>query len=107
MPKTIERQGNVSVPVTDYYPQVRGGVCEYCGVIDNLRPSTEQYTLCRHYKELGTLRCSYCDESRDPEEVLRKHTLSVHGSPENPDKLIIVCDDYRCSQKHLARFKLS
>lgn len=107
MPKQIERQGQVSAPVTEYYPQVRGGVCEYCGIIDPNQPSTVQYQLCRHYQTLGELRCSYCDETRNPQEVIYKHTLNVHGHPDNPNKLVVVCDDYRCSQKHLTRFQLS
>lgn len=105
--KTIERQGAVSVPYTEYYPKVYGGLCEVCGVIDNNQPATVQYMLCPHFASLGELRCSYCDDSKNPTEVVYKSVINVHGHPDNPDKLVVVCNDFRCSQKHEARFKLS
>jgi len=105
--KTIERQGTVSVPFTHHYPEIRGGTCEWCGVKDPTQPATIQYQLCDHFKGLGELRCSYCDETRNPEDVIYHATLNVHDHPDNPDKLVVVCDSYDCSQKHLARFKLS
>ena len=103
----IERQGSVSVPMTRKYPKVTGGICEHCGVMDNLQPSEVQYTLCPHFKDIGMLRCSYCDESKNPVEVIKSAEINIHGHPDNPDKLVVVCDSYECSQKHLARFKLS
>lgn len=107
MSKIIERQGQKSVPYTEYYPQVRGGICEFCGVIDPNQPSQVQYKLCPHFRALGELRCSYCDESKNPEEVVYKSTLNIHGHPDNPNKLVVVCDDFKCSQKHEARFSMS
>lgn len=104
---TIERQGIISTPITKYYPKVIGGVCEFHGILDNRQPSEVQYTLCDHFKDIGLLRCSYCDESRDPVEVIKSATINIHGHPDNPDKLVVVCDNFNCSQKHLARFKLS
>ena len=103
----IERLGSVSVPITRSYPKVVAGVCEYCGIIDSLQPSEVQYSLCPHFKGVGILRCSYCDESINPVEVIKNRTLNMHGHPDNPDKIVAVCDAYECSQKHLARFKLS
>jgi hypothetical protein len=103
----IERQGSVSVPLTTKFPRVIGGVCEFCGIKDGTKPSEVQYTLCDHFKEIGLLRCSYCDETRDPVEVVRSAEMNIHGHPDNPNKLVVVCDSYECSQKHLARFKLS
>lgn len=105
--RTIERSGGVSVPYGERYPQIRGGLCEFCGVIDNTQPSTVQYLLCPHFKDIGEIRCSYCDASRNPEEVMYKAIMNVHGHPDNPTKLVVVCNDYKCSQKHEARFKLS
>lgn len=104
---TIERQGQSSVPVTRYYPKVTGGICEFCGVIDNKQPSEVQYSLCPHFKSIGLLRCSYCDETRDPVEVIKSAEMNIHGHPDNPERLVVVCDSFECSQKHLARFKLS
>ncbi len=31
----------------------------------------------------------------------------IHGHPDNPLKLVVVCDSYTCSQKHEKRFKTS
>lgn len=107
MSKTIERRGAETVPFTKMYPQVRGGVCEFCGVIDSNRPSVEQYRLCPHFKEMGELQCSYCPASKDPTEVVRSHTLIIHDHPYNPNQVVVVCDDYECSRKHLERFKVS
>lgn len=103
----IERQGDVSVPITRSFPKVIGGVCEYCGILDSSLPSEEQYTVCKHFKTVGLLRCSYCDESRDPVDVIKSAEINIHGHPDNPNKLVVVCDSFECSQKHLARFKLS
>ncbi len=111
-PVTIERRGNVSVPYTHHYPEVRGGVCEWCGVIDSRQDSRVQYTLCDHFKNFGLLQCSYCDESKDPNDVIYKHTLNIHDHPYEKDSYgqplkVVVCDSYECSEKHLARFKLN
>lgn len=105
MPKSIERQGVATEPMVHHYPQVTSGVCEFCGVIDPKQPSTVQYTLCHHFKDLGELRCSYCDENRDPSDVIYHETLNITDHPDHPDKIVVVCGSYNCSQKHQARFK--
>lgn len=104
---TIERQGVVSVPITRRYPRVIGGVCEFHGELDNTKPADIQYTLCDHFKDIGQLRCSYCDESRSPEEVIKQSAINVYVHPDNPNKLVVVCDNFQCEQKHQSRFKLS
>lgn len=103
--RTIERQGQRSEAYTEYYPRVTGGICEFCGVVDNKMPATEQYKLCVHFKDMGELRCSYCPETVNPEEVVYHSTLNIHGHPDNPQKLVVVCDAYNCSRAHEARFK--
>ena len=87
-PVTIERRGNVSVPRTHHYPEVRGGICEWCGVMDSRQDSRVQYTLCDHFKNFGLLQCSYCDESKDPNDVIYRHTLNIHDHPYEKDKLL-------------------
>jgi len=104
--KVIERQGSKSVPYTQRYPQVRGGVCEYCGVLDPHVPSEHQYKLCPHYRGMQ-LRCSYCDETKNPDDVIGHSCMNIAGHPDNPDKLIVWCDSYNCSRAHEARFNLS
>lgn len=101
----FERQGSTSVPLTRAYPAVIGGVCEFCGVINNLLPSEEQYKLCPHFKGMGELRCTYCPDAVDPVGVVKERQITVHGSPTNPGEVIAVCDSYNCSQAHLKRFK--
>lgn len=102
--KRVERQGARSEPYTRRWPQVRGGICEYCGVIDKNVSSEHQYKLCPHYRGMQ-LRCSYCDESKDPDQVVYHACLNVAESPENPNELVVWCDTYDCSRKHERRFK--
>lgn len=103
----IERTGTRSEPYTQMFPHIIGGVCEYCGILDNTKPSTEQYKLCPHFKTFGEMRCSYCPENVDPTEVVAHADIKVHGHPDNPNKLVVVCDTYNCSRAHEARFKRS
>lgn len=103
----IERQGSRTVPVTRRWPQVRGGVCEFCGVLDKNVPSEHQYKLCPHFREIGQLRCSYCDESKNPDDIIYHGVLNVAAHPDNPDKLIVWCNSYECSRKHEQRFVAS
>lgn len=104
-PKTIERQGQRSEPYTRRYPQVRGGICEFCGVLDNKVASEFQYQLCPHFRGIGELRCSYCDESVDPTSVVLHAVLNIAEHPDDSSKLVVWCNSYECSRKHEARFK--
>src|SRR5687767_13843521 len=83
---TIERQGSRTVPVTRRRPQVRGGLCEYCGVIDKNVRSEDQYKLCPDFREIGQLRCSYCDETKNPDDIIYHSVLNVAAHPDNPEK---------------------
>lgn len=107
----VERQGGVTVPYTRMYPEVRGGICEKCGVLDKYQPSIYQYKLCPHFRGM-TLECSYCDQSKDQNEVIGRSVMRVHDHPYQKDHmgnptLVVVCDSYTCSEKHLARFDVS
>lgn len=102
--KTVERQGARSEPYVRHWPQVRGGICEFCGVLDSNVPAEKQYQLCGHYRNME-LRCSYCDESKNPDEITYHSILNIVEHPDNPDKFIVCCDSYTCSEKHLARFQ--
>ena len=104
---TIERQGSRTVPVTRRWPQVRGGICEFCGVIDKNVRSEDQYKLCPHFREIGQLRCSYCDETKNPDDIIYHSVLNIAAHPDNPDKLIVWCNSYECSRKHEKRFVVS
>ena len=105
--KIIERQGGHTEPYTRRLPQIRGGVCEYCGILDRNVPSQYQYKLCDHFRGLGEMRCSYCDEAKNPADVVSNSILNIAEHPDNPDKLVVWCDSYVCSGKHIARFRVS
>lgn len=100
----IERQGSSSSPVTRRFPQVRGGICEYCGVLDQNVPSQFQYKLCPHYRG-KQLHCTYCAESKDADDVIYHAALNIAEHPDHPSKLVVWCDSFDCSKAHLARFK--
>lgn len=100
----VERQGSLSEPYTRRFPQVRGGVCEFCGVMDKNYPSQYQYKLCPHYRG-QQLRCSYCPENKDPDEVVYHADLNVAEHPDKPNTLIVWCNSYECSRSHEKRFK--
>ena len=105
--KTIERQGGHTEPYTRRLPQIRGGVCEYCGVLDKNVPSQHQYQLCPHFRGLGEMRCSYCDEAKNPADVVSNAVLNIAEHPDNPNKLVVWCNSYVCSGKHIARFRVN
>jgi hypothetical protein len=103
----IERHGGTSVAYTKHFPEVRAGVCEYCGILDPNVPSEYQYKLCPHFRGIGTLSCSYCPDHKNPDDVVRNSRVNVHVHPDNPNKLVIVCDSFECSDKHIKRFKVN
>ena len=102
----IERQGSRSEPYTRRFPEVRGGICDFCGVLDKNVPSQYQYKLCPHYRG-QQLRCSYCPDNKDPDEVVYHANLNIHEHPDRPGVMIVVCNSYNCSKAHLERFQLS
>ena len=106
-PKTIERQGVRSEPYTKRYPQIRGGTCEFCGVLDPKIASEDQYKLCPHFRGVGEMRCSYCPEAKDPTDVVNHAVLNIAEHPDNPDQLVVWCDSYECSRAHETRFRRS
>lgn len=104
--KQLERTGDLTGPVSIRYPQIRGGICEYCGVMDNHQPSHMQYKMCPHYRGMQ-MRCVYCPATKDPNDVIDHAVINVAEHPDNPDKLVVWCDSYECSKKHNERFKVS
>ena len=102
----VERAGAQSEPLVHHFPQVRGGVCEWCGTIDPNTPSQYQYKMCAHYRGMS-LRCSYCPAEKDPDEVVRSTKLEVVEHPDKPGVMIVVCSSYECEKKHQERFRQS
>lgn len=106
-PKVLERQGARSEPFVKHLPEIRGGICEFCGVLDNKLPSEVQYQLCPHFRGLGQIRCTYCPDTADPNQVIGHSVIHVMEHPDNPDVIIAVCNSYECEKKHQARFRRS
>lgn len=102
----IERQGALSEPYTRRFPQIRGGICEFCGVMDRNTPSQYQYKLCPHYRGMDA-RCTYCPATKDPEDVVYHADMNVAESPTDPGVMIMWCNSYDCSKAHETRFKRS
>lgn len=102
----ISQPGESSAPVSRRFPDVRGGTCEYCGVIDKNYPGEQQYKLCPHYKGMN-LKCTYCKEGADHDEVIRTSLLLVMEDPYMPGNLITHCGKYECQRKHEKRFNIT
>ena len=99
----LGRATSSGAPQTHFFPEVRGGVCEYCGVIDENYPSEYQYKLCPHYRGMQ-LRCRYCPESKDPDDVINHSRLQVAEHPYHPGELMAWCDSYECTKKFHEEF---
>lgn len=102
----VERLGEFGSGMTFVFPEVRGGICEYCGVIDQNYPSEVQYKLCPHYRGQD-LRCTYCPSSKDVNQVIGHSILRVLQHPDNPKKLLIHCNSYDCLKRHEQRWKIA
>ena len=102
--KQIERKGSVTSPVVNRYPNVRAGICDRCGVIDPNVESVHQYKLCGHYRGMQ-LACSYCPNTKNPDEVIAHSIMEVYDSPTNPNELVVVCNESVCLDKHYKRFQ--
>lgn len=102
----LERQGADTVPASNRYPTIRGGVCDWCGVLDPNYPAHLQYKLCPHYRGMD-MKCIYCPAEKDQIEVLRISELQVAEHPYKPGVLVAWCNSTDCSKKHIERFKVS
>lgn len=88
------------------FPDIRGGVCEECGVIDNRQPGAVQYKLCKHYKDRD-MRCSFCKDTADHDEVIRMSTLLVKEDPYVPNQLVTLCGSYECTRKFESKYHIA
>lgn len=102
----IERAGAQNVPFTRRFPQVRGGICEFCGVLDQNVPSQFQYKLCPHFRGMQ-LQCSYCPAEKNPDDIVYHESLNIASHPDNPNMLVVWCGSYECSRAHENRFKIN
>lgn len=102
----ISQPGENSAPLSIRYPEIRGGTCEFCGVIDKNFPGDQQYKLCVHYKGMN-LKCSFCKEGDDHGEVVRTSKMLVMSDPYLPGTLLTHCGKYECQRKFEKKFNLS
>jgi hypothetical protein len=99
----VERAGTISAQYSTRWPQIRGGTCEFCGVLDPNVPAQYQYKLCPHFRGM-TARCTYCPENKDPDEITYHANMNVATHPDNPGTIIMWCNSYACSDAHIKRF---
>lgn len=102
----VERSGNVSTQYSTRWPQIRGGTCEFCGVLDPNTPGQYQYKLCPHFRGMQAW-CTYCPPNKDPDEVNYHAVLNVATNPNNPQEVIMWCNSTECSDAHIKRFDRS
>ena len=106
--RTVERRVDSGSPEATKLPTVRGGICDFCGVLDSSLPPHEQYKLCPHYK--GTdLRCTYCPldtrfEVMGADGFIGNRIYSIFEFPVGSGRLTVVCNDLKCQDKHMKRF---
>lgn len=96
-------RGVSTAPMSRVFPQVKGGVCEFCGVLDSHQPGDMQYKLCPHYRGME-LKCVYCPLEKNQDEVVRNSTLNVREHPYRPGEMVVWCGSFECSKAHLAAF---
>lgn len=104
----VERVGTFTSGVVAKFPEVRGGTCEYCGVVDQNVDSKEiqQYQLCPHYRGM-VLRCRYCPASKDASDISAHSVLRVLQHPDKPDTLLIHCNSFECMEKLKKEFQVA
>lgn len=105
--RQIERQGLRTEPYTRRLPQIRGGVCEFCGILDKNVSGQDQWKLCPHFRGIPDMRCSYCDENKNPTDVNLKAVLNIAEHPDDRNKLVVWCNSYSCSAAHEKRFRVN
>lgn len=89
-----------------FYPRIKGGTCEACGVIDVNYPGHVQYKLCPHYKGME-LKCVFCKQSADHEDVVRMSDMIAHSDPYSPKNLVTLCGSYECTKKYEEKYHIS
>jgi hypothetical protein len=97
-------RGVSSAPMSRRFPQIRGGQCEFCGTLDSYQPGDMQYKLCPHYRGME-MKCVYCGDKRNQDEVVRNSTLNVAEHPYRPGELLVWCNSFECVKAHEQAFK--
>lgn len=102
----LTRPGESSGLVSRRFPWILGGVCEECGIVDSNYPGSEQYKLCKHYQGRD-MKCVFCKESADHDEVIRMSSLKVIEDPYAPGHLVTLCGSYDCTRKFEQKYHIT
>ena len=102
----LTRPGESNEIVTRTFPNIKGGTCEYCGVIDPNYPGNVQYKFCQHYKG-REMKCVFCKETVDHADVVRMSDLLVKEDPYSPGTLVTLCGSYECTRKYKAKYHIN
>lgn len=102
---TLTPPGSSSGLRTRFFPRIIGGTCEECGVIDNNYPGNVQYKFCKHYKSRD-MKCVFCKESADHEDVIRMSEMLVMEDPYSPGSLVTLCKSYECTKKFEEKYHI-
>lgn len=108
LPRETVRMGTKMGFSTRVYPNVVGGQCERCGVMDKFQPAEYQYKLCEHYRGMS-LECNYCEPTKDQKEVTRISRLHMYDHPFQRDAqgrpaIGVVCDSFACTDAFRKEF---
>jgi len=103
---TLTRPGEANVPHSRIFPRIKGGTCEECGVIDPNYPGSVQYKFCKHYKGRD-MRCVFCKDTADHEDVVRMSDMKVFEDPYNPGTLVTLCGSYECTRKFEQKYHIN
>ena len=82
---------NSNNPNAEHMPDIRGGVCEYCGL---------PFDKCEHYKGVDIF-CSYCNRK----DIIPFRKLKVWKMEDG--SLLICCSDFSCRDKHFKKYNLN
>lgn len=102
----IGRTGEGTTLSSRRFPDIRGGVCEECGVIDNTKPGDVQYKFCKHYAGMD-MKCSFCKETANHPDVVRQSTMVVREDPYSPGQLVTLCGSYECTRKFEQKYHIN
>ena len=102
----LSRPGESSELYSRNFPRILGGTCEECGVIDNNYPGQVQYKFCKHYKG-REMKCTFCKESADHDDIIRMSTLLVKEDPYAPGNLVTLCGSYDCTKKFETKYHIT
>ncbi len=101
----LTKPGESNELVVRQFPWIKGGVCDYCGVIDPAYPGHQQYKLCQHYQGRD-MKCVFCKETADHDDVIRMSQMKVIEDPYAPGHLATMCGSYECTKKFRAKYHL-